>query len=71
MQAAGSLRLTANTTGSSIDANGYGVAIDGEIALAIRVNEIVVIPGLLAGPHDVELVSVASNCAVAERIRAT
>lgn len=64
-QPAGSLRLTANTTGNSIDANGYGVAIDGEIVLAIRANEIVVIPGLLAGPHDVELVSVASNCTVA------
>lgn len=64
-QPAGSLRLTATTTGSSIDANGYGVAIDGEIALATRANETVVIPGLLAGPHEVELVSVASNCTVA------
>jgi len=62
---AGSIRLTASTTGSSIDANGYGVAIDGEIVLAIRANEIVLIPGLLAGPHEVELVSVASNCTVA------
>lgn len=64
-EAAGSLSLTANTTGGTIDANGYAVAVDGELMLAIRANETAVIRGLLAGPHDVELQSVADNCAVA------
>ena len=60
----GSLTVTANTTGSTIDPDGYTVTIDGSISQAIgATNGSVTVAGP-AGDHRVELSGVASNCTV-------
>jgi uncharacterized protein (DUF2141 family) len=61
----GGLQVSANTTGSEIDPDGYLVSVDEGAEQPIVVNGTVNYPALVPGGHDVELTGVAANCAVA------
>lgn len=60
----GGLTVSASTTGSEVDPNGYAVTVDGGPEQAIGVNGNTTFPTLTPGDHLVELVGVAANCAV-------
>jgi hypothetical protein len=62
----GHLRVTTNTTGSSLDFNGYWVTVDGTLSETIGINDGtgITFSGLAPGTHDVVLSDVASNCSV-------
>jgi len=62
----GALRITVSTTGGDADLDGYAITVDGTARDSIGANQVTVIPELPAGPHDVGLVGVAENCAVAQ-----
>jgi WD40 repeat protein len=61
----GTLRVTASTTGSPIDPDGYGVALDGGSAQPITANGTLTLENVAAGPRSVELTGLAGNCSVA------
>ena len=61
----GGLQVSANTTGSEIDTDGYLVSVDEGAEQQIGVNGTASFPALVPGAHDVELTGVAANCAVA------
>jgi hypothetical protein len=61
----GSIRLTTNTTGSDLDANGYQFSIDGGQGQSIGANATSTIGGVTAGAHTIQLSDVAGNCTVA------
>ena len=61
---AGSLVITTETTGMSVDANGYDFNIDGSIAGPITSNSSQTLFGLPPGEHAIELNGVAANCQV-------
>jgi len=61
----GDLDVSAATTGSQIDPDGYSVSVDGGAAQSLAVDGTVGFPGLAAGDHQVQLSGVASNCSVA------
>ena len=61
----GDVKVTATTTGSSLDA-GYTVSVDRGTSQAITRNGTVTVGGLAAGAHTVLLGEVATNCTVAE-----
>jgi PKD domain-containing protein len=62
----GDLRVTTNTTGSSLDPDGYSVAVDGGTPRSIAINNStgITFTGLTAGDHSVVLSGVAANCTV-------
>ena len=60
----GSVQITAATTGTDLDADGYTVAIDGGAGVAIDINGSVTIPGVTPGNRSVELTGLADNCSV-------
>src|SRR5207249_1645603 len=60
----GDLTVTTSTGGSSLDPDGYTVAVDGGAGQAIGINSSVTFTNLAAGSHSVELSDVAGNCAV-------
>ena len=60
----GSLTVTTNTTGSSLDPDGYTATVDGGASQAVATNGSVTFTGLSAGSHPVALSGVASNCTV-------
>jgi hypothetical protein len=60
----GTLAVTATTTGSSLDPDGYTVTIDGGSGRAIAINGSITYTGLTAGSHSVVLSDVAANCTV-------
>jgi len=60
----GSLTVSASTTGSSLDADGYTVTVDGGSPQAIGINGSVTFNGLAAGGHSIALSGVAANCTV-------
>ena len=62
----GDLTVTTNTTGSSLDRDGYMVAVDGGPGQPIASNNStgVTFTGLAAGSHTVALSGVATNCSV-------
>jgi len=60
----GDLTVTASTTGSSLDPDGYSVAVDGGTAQPLGINGSVTFTGLGAGTHSVVLSGVAANCTV-------
>src|SRR5437879_2850746 len=62
--ATGNLDVTTATTGSSLDPDGYTVAVDGAAGQPIGINSTVTFTGLAAGSHSVVLSGVAANCAV-------
>ena len=59
-----SLRVTTATSGVEIDADGYGVSIDGRAAQPIGVNSTLTADALTDGQHSVELSGLATNCSV-------
>jgi hypothetical protein len=59
----GNVKVTATTTGSSVDA-GYTVSVDGGTSQAITGNGTVTVSGLAARAHSVLLGGVATNCTV-------
>jgi hypothetical protein len=65
----GQVRITAATTGSSRDADGYSVSVDGGATQSLDINGSRTINGLSAGSHSVTLSGVAANCTVAEGLQ--
>ena len=64
-QTTGSLGVSAATTGSDIDADGYTVTIDAGSSLAIDANGSVTFSNLSPGDHALLLSDVAANCTIA------
>src|SRR3989442_1431249 len=60
----GNVTVTTNTTGSSLDPDGYTVTADGNASQAIGTNGSVSFAGLSAGGHPVALSGVGSDCSV-------
>ncbi len=60
----GDLEVTASTSGSSLDPNGFRVRVDGGTEWSVATNGLVTISDLDVGDHALKLVGVASNCAV-------
>jgi TolB protein len=60
----GSVEVTAATTGSSPDPDGYTVTVEGETPVAIGVNETKTVSTVAAGSRTVTLSGVAPNCTV-------
>ena len=61
----GSLEVTASTTGSTLDPDGYTVTVDGGAGQSLAINGSATFTGVTAGDREVELTGVASNCTVA------
>jgi glucose/arabinose dehydrogenase len=60
----GDLVVTTSTSGSSLDANGYTVRLDGGSARALGINDTFTYTNLAAGNHTVVISGVAANCTV-------
>lgn len=60
----GAIEVTANTSGSSIDADGYTVDLDGETDQNVDANGSVVFTGVAEGAHSLTLSDIAANCTV-------
>lgn len=60
----GNLTVTASTTGSSLDPDGYTATVDGGASQSVGTNGSVTFTGLSAGSHSVALSGVAGNCSV-------
>ncbi|MFL5401298.1 MAG: hypothetical protein ACJ8BF_00585 [Gemmatimonadales bacterium] len=60
----GSVRITATTTGSNPDGDGYTFSVDGGIGLPLGSNGNVKVDNLTPGAHSVALAGVATNCTV-------
>jgi PKD repeat protein len=60
----GDLTVSAVTTGSDLDPDGYTVTVDGGQSQSLGVNASVTYSGLTAADHSVEISGVASNCTV-------
>ena len=67
----GSITVTSSTIGSSLDPDGYGLAVDGLDGGSLGVNASVRFDGLVPGSHTIGLDGVATNCQVqGENLRA-
>jgi len=60
----GSLTVSASTTGSNLDPDGYTATVDGGASQSVATNGSVTFTGLSAGSHSVALSGVAANCSV-------
>jgi len=60
----GDLTVSASTTGTNPDADGYTVTLDGGASQALATNGSVTFTGLPAGNHAVVLSGIAGNCSV-------
>src|SRR5437870_834016 len=58
---AGSIRVTASTSGDSLDTDGYTVVLDGDSVQALGSGASVTLEEVGAGDHDLKLTSVAPN----------
>ncbi len=58
----GSLTVSATTTGSDLDPDGYSVSVDGGSAQAISDNGSVTFNNLASGSHTAAITGLASNC---------
>jgi len=58
----GSVTVTATTTGSDLDPDGYRVSVDGGGAQSVSDNGSVTFNNLAAGSHTVAMTGLASNC---------
>ncbi|HET6836488.1 MAG TPA: hypothetical protein VFH24_00525 [Gemmatimonadales bacterium] len=67
----GQIRITANTTGSSRDPDGYSVSVDGGAAQSLDINGARTFSGLSVGSHSVTLSGVATNCTAADGLQRT
>jgi hypothetical protein len=61
----GSVQVTAATSGSSLDPDGYTLRIDGGSPQALTINGSRTVGNLTAGTHTVQLGGIAANCTVA------
>ncbi|MGH3368593.1 MAG: TolB family protein, partial [Nocardioidaceae bacterium] len=61
---AGSVRVTATTTGDRPDADGYAAVLDGGAGRALGIGGTVTFSEVEAGDHDLMLEGIAPNCAV-------
>lgn len=61
---AGSLRVTSTTTGSTPDADGYTISLDGVDRAPLASNGEVILEGLASGDHLLGLGGLAGNCQV-------
>jgi len=62
---AGSIAISASTTGEDLDADGYEILVDGGAPSAIGINGSMTAGGLAPGDYSVELQDEAFNCNVA------
>jgi len=60
----GNLTVSASTTGSNLDPDGYTATVDGGASQSVGTNGSVTFNGLSAGSHSVALSGVAANCSV-------
>ncbi len=58
------LRVTTNTAGNDLDADGYLIVVDGSSRTAIGANDQVLLTGLDRGPHNVALDQISDNCEI-------
>jgi hypothetical protein len=61
---AGSIRVTAATSGNLLDTDGYQVSADNGAALELAINGTRTFEGLRPGSHAIRLAGLASNCTV-------
>jgi hypothetical protein len=62
--APGTLTVTATTSGSELDSDGYGVTLDGGASQPLGINAAITLPNVPPSSHQVELIGVALNCTV-------
>ena len=62
--APGTLTVTATTSGSELDPDGYGVTLDGGASQPLGINAAITLPDISTSSHQVELIGVALNCTV-------
>lgn len=60
----GNLTVSATTTGTNLDTDGYTYAIDGGAPQPIGINATIPLTGIPTGSHTVALAGVAANCTV-------
>ncbi|MFC1575533.1 hypothetical protein ACFL5A_02660 [Gemmatimonadota bacterium] len=60
----GTLVVATSTTGEDLDPDGYQVVVDGSMTRPIAANGTTTFEDLLGGYHTVQLMGIASNCAV-------
>ncbi len=58
----GSIQVTTVGTGTSLDPDGYSLAVDGALSQQIGNNAIVTVGALAPGTHSVALEGIAANC---------
>ncbi len=58
------LQISVSTTGSDLDADGYGVSIDGVATVSVLPDDSTRLTFVSSGPHAVALTGIAPNCAV-------
>ena len=56
--------MTATTSGSELDPDGYGVTLDGGASQPLGINAAITLPDISTSSHQVELIGVALNCTV-------
>lgn len=60
----GDLQVTAQTTGTDLDPDGYGLSVDGGTSVSIAANGTRGFPGLGTGAHSVSITGIAANCSL-------
>lgn len=60
----GTLTIAVATTGRLLDADGYGVSVDGAAPVSVPANGSVLLADLTPGTHSVDLEGLALNCGV-------
>src|SRR5215208_2136425 len=60
----GAIQVSTTTTGASLDADGYGITLDGTTRATVGANATQRIDDLDPGDHEVSLSGVADNCVV-------
>jgi len=60
----GSVEVTTSTTGTNLDPDGYTLNVEGELPVAIGINQMLTVNDVAAGDRTVELTGLASNCSV-------
>lgn len=58
----GSVQVTTQTTGSSLDSDGYSVTVGSQSPVAIGVNDVQTVGSVPVGTRTVELTGLADNC---------
>jgi Tol biopolymer transport system component len=60
--ATGGIEVITHTTGSNLDADGYGLAVDAATPQTIDINGTLTLGGLSPGSHTLRLAGIADNC---------